>query len=190
MAQAFEFYDPRIGREGQTGGDLLLVVNNFREQDLGSGSQTATGHLLRVAHQLIEVNLGGCDEGADASTTFHDPFTFQRGQGVAGGHQADLMNFGEISFRRNRVPGAQLAGFNALANHALNALRIRHAVSTLLTDSLPDSIVDSTTPRFDEPLQLQQKKQWRPRSNRLQCTAAKQLKTTHPDRLALACHVL
>src|SRR6266404_2591778 len=139
MAQAFEFYDPRISREGQAGGDLLLVVNNFREQDLGSGSQTAAGHLLRVAHQLVEVNLGGCDKRADAPAAFHDPFAFQSGQGMPGGHQTDLVDLGEVSFRRDRVSGAQLARFNALANHALNALISRHAVSTLLTHYLPDS---------------------------------------------------
>jgi len=86
--------------------------------------------LLRVAHQLVEVNLGGGDKRADAPAAFHNSFTFQSGQGVAGGHQADLMNLGEISFRRDRVSGAQLARFNALANHALNALISRHAVST------------------------------------------------------------
>src|SRR5712692_1818198 len=99
---------------------------------MGSRSETASGHLFGVAHQFVEMDLGSRNERADASAAFDDALLFQSSQRVAGGHQTDLMNLGEVSFRRNRVTRAQLSGFDALSNGALNSLVRRHAVAMFL----------------------------------------------------------
>src|SRR5215472_17604133 len=70
-------------------------------------------------------------EGADAAAALDDALALKEGESVARGHEADVMRLGEVALRGNRVAGPQLAGVDALANDALNALirrqRIRRA---------------------------------------------------------------
>src|SRR6266481_2766781 len=86
MPKAFQLDDSGIGRKGQAGCDFLLVMDNFREQDFGTSSETAAGHLFGVAHQLVEVNLGSCYERADAPAALYDTLALQGSQRMARGH--------------------------------------------------------------------------------------------------------
>jgi hypothetical protein len=68
------------------------------------------------------MNLGSGDEGSDAATTLDEAFVLKGGQRVAGGHQADLMHFGEVTLGGDRIAGAKVAGVDAFADGALNTL--------------------------------------------------------------------
>ena len=68
------------------------------------------------------MNFRRRNESADAASALHNAFAFERSQGMAGGHQADRMEFGQVAFGANRVAGAKMAGVNALPNSQLDAL--------------------------------------------------------------------
>jgi hypothetical protein len=77
------------------------------------------------------MNFRGSDECADAAAALDDSFALERGEGVAGGHQADLMKLSEVAFRGDGVTGSQLAGFDALADPALDSLVRGQAIVVL-----------------------------------------------------------
>jgi len=52
--------------QGEVRRGFLFVFNDFRGQDFGSRGQAATGHLPRIAHQFVEVDLWSRNECADA----------------------------------------------------------------------------------------------------------------------------
>src|SRR6266571_8348753 len=56
---------------------------------------------------------------------------------MARGHQADLMELGQVALRRNRVTWMQLSSIDAPANGALNPLVRRLSVAVLNWHSLP-----------------------------------------------------
>src|SRR6266446_4819163 len=68
-------------------------------------------------------------ERSDAAASLHDAVVFERGERVAGGHQADLMNLRQVAFGCDGVAWLQLAGINAFADGALDSLIGRHAVA-------------------------------------------------------------
>jgi len=47
--------------------------------------------VLGVAHQLVEMDFGGSDEGASTATPLDHAFSFHACQCMASGHQADLV---------------------------------------------------------------------------------------------------
>src|SRR6266481_6090973 len=131
MTQALEFDDVAGGRKGEPRGRLVFTVEDFGEEHPGGGNEAATGHLLRITHQFIEVNFWGGDKSSDAAAALDDSFALQRGQRMARGHQADLMDFGEVALRGDGVAGMQLSSVDALADGALNSLVGGQAVAVL-----------------------------------------------------------
>ena len=122
MTQPFEFNDGAGGWKGKARGGFVLVVDNFGEEHFGAGGERACGHLLGVAHQFVEVDFRRCDECADATAALDEAFAFQESKGVARSHETDMVGLGEVTLRRDGVAGLELAGIDALANDALNAL--------------------------------------------------------------------
>src|SRR5579864_4364532 len=57
VAEPFESDDATGGGKGKTRGGFVFVVHNFGEKNLGAGGEGAGGHLLRVAHQFVEVDF-------------------------------------------------------------------------------------------------------------------------------------
>src|SRR5437870_6834443 len=118
MAQSFELADAAPWGQGEVRRGSLFVFNDFREKDFGSRGQAATGHLLCIAHQFVEVDLWSRNECADALAAFDDAFALERGERMACCHQAYLVNPCQVSFRSNYVPREQLPRLDALAEVA------------------------------------------------------------------------
>src|SRR2546429_217529 len=131
MAQSFELADAAPWGQGEVRRGSLFVFNDFREKDFGSRGQAATGHLLCIAHQFVEVDLWSRNECADALAAFDDAFALERGERMACCHQAYLVNPCQVSFRSNYVPREQLPRLDALAEVALDPLVSRQTVSIL-----------------------------------------------------------
>ena len=74
------------------------------------------------------MNLWRSDERADAAAAFDKAFAFEGSEGVARGHEADVMRLGELALGGDGVAGLKLAGIDAFANDALNALIRRQRV--------------------------------------------------------------
>src|SRR5207302_44239 len=127
VAEAFEFDDAAVGRKRKARSGFAFVVNDFGKEHFRGGSERARGHLLGVAHELVEVNFRRRDERADAAAAFDEALAFKEDERVARGHEADVMRTREVTLRGNGVAGLQLAGIDALANDALNALISRHS---------------------------------------------------------------
>src|SRR5216684_4228116 len=132
MTQALQLDDPAVGRQRKPRHDFLLVVNHFGNEDFRGSCQAAAGHLLGVTHQFVEMNLGRGHEGADAAAALHDAFALKPNERMARGHQADLVDSGKVSLGIHRITGAQMSGFDALANGALNLLVGGDAITGLL----------------------------------------------------------
>jgi hypothetical protein len=49
------------------------------------------------------MNFWSGHERPNAATVLHNTFSFERGECVAGGHQADLMNFRQVAFGRDGI---------------------------------------------------------------------------------------
>jgi len=122
VAETLELDDAAGGRKGKTRGGFGLGVDELGEKNFGAGGEAAAGHLLGVAHQFIEMNFGRGDESADTAAALDEAFAFEGGEGVAGGHQADLMELGEVALGGDRVPGLEVAGVDAFADGVLDAL--------------------------------------------------------------------
>src|SRR4029077_19474638 len=122
VTKALKFDDRFGGGKRQTRGDVGFIVDQFAEKNLGCGNETAPGHLFGVAHQLVEVNFRLRDKSANAAAALDDAFTFEIGECVARGHEADFVKFGEIALGSNRIARAKMASVNAFANGRLNAL--------------------------------------------------------------------
>ena len=120
-AEAFEFEDAALGREREASGGFFFVVDNFGEEDFRDGREATAAHLFGVGHQLIEVDFGGGDEGADSAAAFDDAFALERRQCVARGHEADFVEAGEFPFGGDGIAGLEFAGFDDAADRALNA---------------------------------------------------------------------
>ena len=131
VTQALEYDDVAGGWEREPRGGFVFTVEHFGEEHFGAGGKAAAGHLLRITHQFVEVNLWGRDKGSNAAAALNDSFAFQRGQSVTRGHQADLMNFGQVALGGDRVAGMQLSCVDALADGALNSLVGGQAVAVL-----------------------------------------------------------
>src|SRR5262249_57394174 len=94
------------------------------------------------AHQLVKMDLGSGNESADAAAPLYNPFALEKGEGMASGHQADLMDSRKVAFGGDAIAGAQLTCFDPFADGTLNPLVGRNgspAVSILLCHTtLPD----------------------------------------------------
>src|SRR6266852_4753132 len=75
-------------------------------------------------------------ERSDTAAALHDTVVYERGECVARGHQADLMNLRQVAFGWHGVARSQLAGINAFADPALDSLIGRHAVAISCMRSL------------------------------------------------------
>src|SRR5229473_3224413 len=82
------------------------------------------------------MNFGGGHEGSNAAAALDNTFAFEGSKSVARGHEADLMDFGEVPLGGDGVPGMQMPGIDTLANGALNSLVGRQAVAVLHWHSL------------------------------------------------------
>ena len=82
------------------------------------------------------MNLGRSDERADATAAFHEALAFEESEGVARSHEADAMRAREVALGRDTIAGLKLAGIDALANEALNALIRRQSVRDAGRESL------------------------------------------------------
>ena len=131
VAQAFELDHAARRREGKPRRGFGLAIKDLGEKDPGGGGQAAAGHLFRIAHQLIEMDFRSGDECADSAAALDDPFALERGERVASGHQADLVNLREVALGSDGVPRLQLPRINALADRALDPLVRRHTVAVL-----------------------------------------------------------
>ena len=79
------------------------MFNDFRHQHSRARNQPAAGHVLRVAHQLVEVDFRGSHKGARATPALDDALEFQPGEGVARRHQTHLVGSGQFAFRSDDV---------------------------------------------------------------------------------------
>src|SRR5947207_9678407 len=135
MTQALKLDDVAGGGKREPRGRFVFIVEHFSEEHPGASGEAAAGHLLRIAHQFIKVNFWGSDKSSDAAAPLDDSFAFERGQSVARGHEADLMNLGEITLGSYGVTRMQLSGIDALADGALNSLVGGHAVAIFRSHS-------------------------------------------------------
>src|SRR5580658_9979667 len=135
MSQALQLDHSALRRKRKPGIRLLLIINNLREKHFGHRRHAAAGHLFRVTHQLIEMNLRRRDKCADPSPPFHHAFALQRSQRVPRRHQAHRMNLCQVALRRDSIPGAQVPGLDSLPEAALNSLVRRQPVASTLTFS-------------------------------------------------------
>src|ERR1035438_8226397 len=108
MADTLDLHHPAGSGESQTGGDLRLILNNLRNNNLRVGSQAAAPHLLGVTHQFVEMDSRRSYECAGTRTTFDNAFAFQSRESVAGGHQANSMNARKFALGAHGIPGLQL----------------------------------------------------------------------------------
>jgi len=122
MAQTFEFDDLALGRKSQSRIHVLRVVDDFREKKLGANGEAATPHLFGIAGQFIEVDLRGGNKRADPAAAFNQALLFQGSERVAGGHQADLVNFRKFALRGHRVTRLQIPSVDAFAKLSLDPL--------------------------------------------------------------------
>src|SRR5260370_40377616 len=127
MAEAYKCDDAGGGGKGKPRSCFVFNFEHFGEEHIGAGGEAAAGHLLGIAHQFIKVNFWGGDKSSDAAAALDDSFAFERGKSVARGHEADLMNFGEVALRGDGITGMQLSGIDALADGGLNSLVGRQA---------------------------------------------------------------
>src|SRR2546426_11342989 len=80
MAQAFELDDTAPRGQGEVRCGFVFVRDDFRAQHFGACGQAATGHLLRIAHQFVEVDLWSRNECADALAALDDAFALERSE--------------------------------------------------------------------------------------------------------------
>ena len=109
-------------RKRQASGGVRLILNHFGEENLGCRGHVAGGHLLGIAHQFVEMDFRSGNKSTDAAAAFDNAFLFECGQGMAGSHEADLMELSEIAFGSDRIAGAKMAGVDSLAYCGLNSL--------------------------------------------------------------------
>src|SRR5580704_13539438 len=122
MTQSFELDDTARGRERKPRRCFILIVDYPRKEHLGARGEPAVRHLFGITHQLVEVDFWCGNKCSDAAAALNDSFPFKGGERVTRGHQAHLMNLGEVAFRGDSITGMQLAGFDALANSTLDSL--------------------------------------------------------------------
>src|SRR5258708_393543 len=135
MGETFEFYNLAGGWKGEASSGFVFIVEYFGEEHFRARGEAAASHLLGVAHQFIKVNFGGSDKSSNTAAALDNAFAFKGGEGVAGGHKADLMNFGEVALGSDGVTGTQITGVNALADGALNSLVGGQAVAVAVLQS-------------------------------------------------------
>jgi hypothetical protein len=87
--------------------------------------------MFRITHQFIEMDFRGGHKRSDAATALDESFPFERDKRVARGHQADLMNLRQVTFRVDGVTRTQMAGFDALADATLDSLVRGEAIAFL-----------------------------------------------------------
>ena len=78
------------------------------------------------------MDLGRRHESSGAAPPFHDAFALQRSQGVTGGHQAYLMDPGQLSFRIHHIARLQLPGLDAFPDYTADSFVSRGPVSAVL----------------------------------------------------------
>src|SRR4029079_3048915 len=122
MPHALDFDDLTGRRDHQACRDLLFPIDDLGGDELRDRRHSAAGHLLRVAHELVEMDARRSDEGPGSSPTLYHSFMLQPGKGMAGRHQTDAMKFRQLPLRGNRITRLEFARFDLLANRALNAL--------------------------------------------------------------------
>jgi hypothetical protein len=86
----------------------MTLATSTRER----GREAASRHVLGIAHQLIEMDFGCCDEGACPAASFYDALALQASQGVAGGHETHFMQASEFAFGFDGIPGLHLSCLN------------------------------------------------------------------------------
>ena len=119
-ANALESAEARGGGEAEAGGDFVLAIDDGRGDDAGMRGEAEAGHLFGVPEQLVEMNFGGRDESPGAVAAFDNAVAGEVGEGVAGGHEADVVDSGKLALRGDDVAGFQLAGVDAAADGVLN----------------------------------------------------------------------
>src|SRR5260370_25845528 len=82
------------------------------------------------------MNFGGGNKGSNATAALDNPLAFEGSESMAGGHEADLMNFGEVGLGSDGVAWMQVPGGDTLANGELNSLVGRQAITVLCWHSL------------------------------------------------------
>src|SRR5262249_53539861 len=64
QAEALDLDETGPWGKGKAGGGFMLFIAELGHQDLGTAREAPAGHLFGVAHQLIEVDLGGGNKSA------------------------------------------------------------------------------------------------------------------------------
>src|ERR1700676_1392326 len=133
MAQTLQLDNAALRRKRKPRISLLLVINNLCEQNFRNRRQAPAGHLFRVTHQLVEVNLRRRNKRANSPPPLYDAFPLQRGQRVPRRHQTHLMNLRKVALRRHCVPRAQVPGLDPLSETALDSLVRWQPITSTLT---------------------------------------------------------
>src|SRR5215470_2729526 len=103
MPHALNLNHAAARRQVESGCNLFFVFNDLRSNDLGIRSEAAARHLLRIAHQLVEMNARRSYKSSGATPAFNDAFPLEPRQGMTRRHQTHPMNPGEFSLRIHRV---------------------------------------------------------------------------------------
>src|SRR5256884_939371 len=103
VAKPFELDDAAIRPKRKARRGFVFIIHDLGEEHFGAGTKGARGHLLGVAHELVEMNLWRSDERADAAAAFDKAFAFEGSEGVARGHEADVMRLGELDRKSTRL---------------------------------------------------------------------------------------
>ena len=78
------------------------------------------------------MNFWRRDKSADSPAALDETFLFQSRESMAGGHEANVVKFGEVTFGGDRITGAQLARVNAFSYGTSDALIRRNTRTRLL----------------------------------------------------------
>src|SRR5215831_13665887 len=104
MPHALDFDDFAGRRYHQACRDLLFPIDDLGGYELGDRRHSAAGHLLRVAHELVEMDAWRSDEGPGSSPTLHHSFMLQPGEGMTGRHETDAMKFCQFPLGGDCIP--------------------------------------------------------------------------------------
>src|SRR5277367_6312975 len=106
--------------QAQPGGYFRLAFDNLCDNHLRTRCQPAARHLLRITHQLVEMNSWRSDKRAGTAAALHNPLPLKPCQSVPRRHEAHPMNSGQFAFGVNRVARPQFLCFDPLAQRVLN----------------------------------------------------------------------
>src|SRR5207253_10918674 len=121
LPQPLQLDQATARRQGQARSDFLLLADHAARQNFRARGQTASGHLLAKAHQLVKVDFWRSDKSASATPPLDHTLLFESGQCVPRSHKTHAMNPGQFSLRIDRVSRFQLPGFDTLQDRALDS---------------------------------------------------------------------